>query len=59
MSTLPKFLLILPLALLFNAIGSAQTAAFEGTVKGPDGKTLQGAVVKIERHGSFEHLPGF
>ena len=49
MSTLPKFLLILPLALLFTAIGSAQTAAFEGTVKGPDGKTVQNAVVKIER----------
>ena len=49
MSTLRKFLLILPLALLFSAIGSAQTAAFEGTVKGADGKTVQGAVVKIER----------
>src|SRR5229473_5059355 len=49
MSTLPKFLLILPLALLFTAIGSAQTAAFEGTVKGPDGKPLQNAVVKIDR----------
>jgi tetratricopeptide (TPR) repeat protein len=49
MSTLRKFLLILPLALLFSVIGSAQTAAFEGTVKGPDGKTLQGAVIKIER----------
>ena len=44
MSTLRKFLLILPLALFFSAIGSAQTGAFEGTVKGPDGKTLQGAV---------------
>jgi tetratricopeptide (TPR) repeat protein len=49
MSTLRKFLLILPLALFFSAIGSAQTGAFEGTVKGPDGKTLQGAVIKIDR----------
>ena len=49
MSTMRKFLLILPLALLFSVIGSAQTAAFEGTVKGADGKTVQGAIVKIER----------
>jgi len=49
MSMLRKFLLILPLALLFSAIGSAQTTAFQGTVKGPDGKPLQGAVIKIER----------
>jgi tetratricopeptide (TPR) repeat protein len=49
MPTLRNFLLILPLALLFSAIGSAQTAAFEGTIKGPDGKIVQGAVVKIER----------
>jgi tetratricopeptide (TPR) repeat protein len=49
MSTLRKFLLILPLALLFSVIGSAQTAAFEGTVKNADGTAVKGAVVKIER----------
>jgi tetratricopeptide (TPR) repeat protein len=53
MSTLRKFLLILPLALIFSAIGSAQTAAFEGVVKGPDGKVLQGAVVKTDKKGHY------
>src|SRR5258705_3839306 len=49
MSLLRKFLLILPVSLLFSVLGWAQTAAFEGTVKGPDGKPQQGAVIKIER----------
>ena len=49
MSLLRKFLVILPLSLLFSVMGWAQTAAFEGVVKGPDGKPQQGAVIKIER----------
>lgn len=49
MSMLRKFLMILPLALVFSVIGSAQTAAFEGTVKNADGTLVKGAVVKIER----------
>src|SRR5215475_10153425 len=49
MSLLRKLLLVIPVSLLFSALGWAQTAAFEGTVKGPDGKVVQGAVVKIER----------
>ena len=49
MSLLRKFLVILPLSLLFSVMGWAQTAAFEGTVKGPDGKPQVGAVMKIER----------
>ena len=49
MSLYRKFLLILPLSLIFAITGWAQTASFEGTVKGPDGKPLVGAQVKIER----------
>jgi tetratricopeptide (TPR) repeat protein len=49
MSLLRKSLMILPVSLVFAAVGWAQTAAFEGTVKGPDGKPVQGAQVKIER----------
>ena len=45
MSLLRKFLLILPLSLVFAITGWAQTAAFEGTVKGPDGKAVTGAQV--------------
>jgi len=41
--------MVLPLALAFSVVSWAQTAAFEGTVKGPDGKPVQGAVMKIER----------
>jgi tetratricopeptide (TPR) repeat protein len=49
MSQLRKSLLILPLGLLFAVTGWGQTAAFEGTVKGADGKPLLGAQVKLER----------
>jgi tetratricopeptide (TPR) repeat protein len=49
MSLLRKLLLILPASLLFSVMGWAQTAAFEGMVKGADGKPQQGAVMKIER----------
>jgi tetratricopeptide (TPR) repeat protein len=47
--TLRKILLVLPLSLIFALSAWAQTAAFEGTVKGPDGKPAVGAVMKIER----------
>src|SRR5579871_3305448 len=46
---LRKSLMIIPLALLGSLAAMAQTASFEGTVKGDDGKPLQGAQVKIER----------
>jgi tetratricopeptide (TPR) repeat protein len=49
MSLFRKFLLILPVSLIFAITGWGQTAAFEGTVKGTDGKPQQGAQVKIER----------
>jgi len=50
MSTIPrKSLMIVPVALFFSLACWGQTAAFEGTVKGPDGKPLQDAVVKIDR----------
>lgn len=49
MSLFRKFLLILPLSLIFTITGWSQTASFEGIVKGPDGKPLVGAQVKIER----------
>ena len=49
MSLLRKSLLILPLGLIFAVTGWGQTAAFEGTVKGADGKPLPGAQVKLER----------
>jgi tetratricopeptide (TPR) repeat protein len=52
-STLPstsrKFLLALPVSLLFSGVCFAQTTAIQGDVKGEDGKPLVGAVVKIER----------
>jgi Tfp pilus assembly protein PilF len=44
-----KMLLALPLTLLFSTACFAQTVAFEGDVKGDDGKPVQKAVVKIER----------
>lgn len=47
--TLRKFLLVLPVSLLFSLSAWAQTAAFEGTVKAPDGKLVPNAVMKIER----------
>jgi tetratricopeptide (TPR) repeat protein len=46
---LRKLLMIVPLAALFAVAGLAQTAAIEGNVTGPDGKPLQGAMIKIER----------
>jgi tetratricopeptide (TPR) repeat protein len=50
MSFIRKFTLILPVSLAFFAVsGWAQTAAIEGVVKGPDGKLLQGAQMKIDR----------
>jgi tetratricopeptide (TPR) repeat protein len=49
MSLFRKFLLILPVSLVFAVTGWGQTAAFEGIVKGPDGKPMQGAQIKIER----------
>jgi tetratricopeptide (TPR) repeat protein len=35
--------------LLFAASATAQTSSLEGEVKGPDGKPLRGALIKIER----------
>lgn len=49
MSLLRKLLFILPASLLFAVTGWAQTAAFEGTVKGADGKPAPGVQIKIER----------
>ncbi len=49
MSILRKLMLILPVALVFSATGWAQTSQFEGTVKGVDGKPVQGAEIRIER----------
>jgi tetratricopeptide (TPR) repeat protein len=57
MSFIRKLTLILPVSLAFFAVsGWAQTAAIEGVVKGPDGKNLPGAQMKIERldvHGNY------
>ena len=47
--TLRKFLFVLPVSLLFSVSAWAQTAAFEGIIKAPDGKPVQNAVMKIER----------
>ncbi len=47
--TLRKLLLVLPVSLLFSLSAWAQTAAFEGTIKAPDGKPIANAVMKIER----------
>ena len=50
MSTiLRKSLTIVPVTLFFSLACWGQTAAFEGTIKAPDGKPLQNAVVKIDR----------
>src|SRR6266851_6679427 len=50
MSTiLRKSLTIVPVTLFFSLACWGQTAAFEGNVKGADGKPLQNAVVKIDR----------
>jgi tetratricopeptide (TPR) repeat protein len=44
-----KLLRFLPVTLLFATTCFAQTVAFEGDVKGEDGKPVQKAVVKIDR----------
>src|SRR5690242_4722141 len=49
MQPMRKFLIAMPLTLLFSATGWAQTGAIEGDVKGEDGKPAVGAVIKIER----------
>jgi len=46
---LRKSLTIVPVTLFFSLACWGQTAAFEGNVKGADGKPLQNAVVKIDR----------
>ena len=46
-----NLLLVLPVSLLFSAACFAQTTAFEGDVKGEDGKPVQKAVVKIDGQG--------
>ena len=49
MKTLLRNLTILAPLTLFAAAGLAQTSNIEGNVKGPDGKPLAGAQIKIER----------
>ena len=44
-----KLLVSLPVTLLFSAACWAQTTAFEGDVKGEDGKGLKDAIVHIDR----------
>ncbi len=44
-----RFLLTLPVSILFSTVCLAQSAAIQGDAKGEDGKPLVGAVVKIER----------
>jgi tetratricopeptide (TPR) repeat protein len=44
-----KLLVALPVTLLFSAACWAQTTAFQGDVKGEDGKGLKDAVVHIDR----------
>lgn len=46
---LRKVLMIVPFVLFFTGACLAQTAAFEGSVLGADGKPLPGALIKIER----------
>jgi tetratricopeptide (TPR) repeat protein len=48
-ATLRSLLFILPISLIFSIGAWAQTAAFEGTITGPDGKVIPGAQIKIER----------
>jgi len=48
-TTSRKLLFALPVTLLFSAACWAQTTAFEGDVKGEDGKGVPKAVVHIER----------
>jgi tetratricopeptide (TPR) repeat protein len=44
-----KLLITLPVTLLFSVTCWAQTTAFDGDVKGEDGKGVQGAMVHIDR----------
>jgi tetratricopeptide (TPR) repeat protein len=48
-ATFRKVSVALPLAILFSAVGFAQTTSFEGDVKGEDGKPVQGAMIHLER----------
>jgi tetratricopeptide (TPR) repeat protein len=48
-ATLRRILIAVTVSLFFSVACLAQTAAFEGDVKGEDGKPLKGAVIKIER----------
>ena len=49
MKAFGKMLAVAVLAALFAMVAPAQTTAIAGKVKGPDGKPLQGALVKITR----------
>ncbi len=48
-ATIRRFLVAAPLTVLFSAACWAQTTAFEGDVKGEDGKGVKDAIVHIER----------
>jgi tetratricopeptide (TPR) repeat protein len=48
-TTMRRFLVALPLTVLFSAACWAQTTAFEGDVKGEDGKPVKDALIHIER----------
>src|ERR1043166_787328 len=48
-ATLRKLMIVVPIIVLFSVACWGQTTALEGDVKGPDGKPLQGALVKIDR----------
>ena len=48
-ATFRRILVALPVTILFSAAVYAQTTAFEGDVKGEDGKGLPGAMVHLER----------
>ena len=48
-ATLRKLILILPISLFFSVAGWGQTTAIEGDVKGVDGKSVQGAMIHLER----------
>jgi tetratricopeptide (TPR) repeat protein len=48
-ATLRKLSIVLPVGLLFSVACWGQTTAFQGDVKGEDGKPLKDALIKIER----------
>ena len=48
-ATFRKILLAVPVTALFSTICLAQTTAFEGDVKGEDGKPVQAAVIHLDR----------